>query len=284
MQPEKRAAGIPEKTLSEAASFGAIRALKAILRGDMTDKEKAVILYSIAQVFALVRRCSNALSSINRAIELDGDTAAYWIFRGEVLSSDPFSLYEEAVDAYRRARALQPGDARICVSLGKVYEKMRAFDKAVKAYDEALVINPADASIWYSKGSVLNTIFYRKKREQELINFSISLSDEIAFHYQILQALQRALELDPENTDTLYLTAQTLAACRRYQEALKYYDDALRYYASEDAPPLQIWYSKAEVLEKVGRSAEAGELYERYYTELDRDLKRFLKEHRAPGG
>jgi tetratricopeptide (TPR) repeat protein len=266
-----------EELTAETRYFEMIRSLKKFIKRYMTDKEKAVIMYSIAQVFLCLKKCYNALSWIDKAIDLDPDTASYWVFKGDLLQTTRFSRYTESLNAYHVAAGIQPADIGILMRTGKVYEKTRELEKAIKIYDKALEINPSDPAPWYSKGYALYKLFYRKKREQRLIECSKMLSDDIAFHDEILRTLQHVLDLEPGNTDTLYLIAQLLTNLEKYDEALQYYDTALQYYKEEDNSPLQIWYSKAEVLEKVGRVSEALELYERYYAELQKEFRLFMQ-------
>jgi tetratricopeptide (TPR) repeat protein len=67
---------------------------------------------------------------------------------------------------------------------------------------------------------------------------------------------------------------------KKYSDALQYFDEALKYYSKEDEKPTQIWYSKAEVLDKVGKTDEASELFEKYETELKKDFEDFFRQHR----
>jgi superkiller protein 3 len=263
-------------TPAEPDYHAILGSLKKIATDYRTDTEIAFIFFSIAQVLFCLKRHTNALTAIKKAAELDPDNAPYWILAGDILMAEPFCRYTESLDAYEKAAHLQPDNPAILIRIGNVHEICQDPEEAIRAYDSALAIAPDDPSIWSHKGCALNTLFYRRRRKQQLRNLSQNISEEIALLNTVLSSFQRALELEPQNPDTLYLVAQTLAHMERYDEALKYYDTALENLRSESPPPLQIWYSKAEVLEKVGRNSEAGELFERYHAELKKEYDNFM--------
>lgn len=249
--------------------------LKKIAKGSHTIKERAFILFSIAQVFVCLKRHFNALAWTDHAIALDPDNAAYWILKGDILMAEPFSRYTGSLNAYQSAAALQPDNAAILLRIGNVHEMYNTMDAAIAAYDRALALNPSDAGIWCRKGCALNTLLSHLKRRQQIRTLSQDIADDITLLNNVLLAFRRAVELEPGNPETLYLMAQTLAQMEKYDEALRFYDTALQNIRSESFPPLQIWYAKAEVLEKVGRISEAEELFERYHEALKKDYRLF---------
>lgn len=265
----------PERQVADLNYFRILDSLKKVAMGNHTLKEKAFILFSIAQVFVCLKRHFNALTWIDHAIALDPENAAYWLFKGDILMAEPFSRYTDSLNAYHSAAALQPDNSAILVRIGNVHEMCNNLDAAIAAYDRALALNPSDAGIWCRKGCALNMLLSHLKRRQQIRILSQDITGDITLLNKVLLAFRRAVDLEPENPEALYLMAQTLAQMEKYDEALRYYDIALQNIRSESSPPLQIWYAKAEVLEKVGRISEAGELFERYHEALKKDYRLF---------
>lgn len=280
MKPERAHPRRDDYYARERQHYETIRSLKASLREGPAGSEHAGILYAIAQTYRLIRRCSNSLSWINKALDIDPGNAEYWIFKGDLLQSGRFCNYPEALDCYRRAAGILPHDTLPFLMAGDVCQKMHDLSGAVAAYDKALLIDPEEPAVLFRKGCAMTTLFHQKKRRTSRAarHPANSADEEAALLIEGLATFQRVLAIEPRNSDALYCIARICTIMQKYPEALAYYDSALQHYRRDREPPLQIWYSKAEVLEKMGRNAEADELYGRYYNELQRDLTRFMEE------
>jgi tetratricopeptide (TPR) repeat protein len=75
--------------------------------------------------------------------ELDPYGGDIVIEQGERLRTQ--KRYEEAIAAYRRVIALEPGDADYYYSVGLVLARLSRYAEAVAAYEEAIEIGPAAA-------------------------------------------------------------------------------------------------------------------------------------------
>lgn len=94
--------------------------------------------------------------------------------------------FQGAVDAFRRAVELDPGNARAYVSLGSAYMRLNRQAEAARAFRRAIDLNPDDATAYVGLGQT----------------HKLSGDPDNA----ILE-LNRGLELDPENADATYTLA-----------------------------------------------------------------------------
>ena len=74
---------------------------------------------------------------------------------------------------------------------------------------------------------------------------------------EALQASEKALELSPNNCGGLHLKGVALDNLGRHEEALQAYDKVLELYPDNEA-----WIDKLDVLRKLGRDEEAQRLEE----------------------
>jgi len=253
---------------------------KKITKKDIPDEKKAEIWYKISIAFRVLGSHANAVSAINKALSFNTDNPVYWVHKGDLLQSEKGHRYDDAINSYKTAARLSPKNPDPLMKLGLLYESRNNHQKAIETYNKALELNPDNPQIWYNKGFSLNSILDRKERERKLLQLTGDLSSEIQFMNEILITFKKVLELDPRNSDALYSIGVLYSRMKRYSDALQYFDEALKYYSKEDEKPTQIWYSKAEVLDKVGKKNEASELFEKYEEELKKDFEDFFRHHR----
>ncbi|MGD1005344.1 MAG: tetratricopeptide repeat protein [Methanoregulaceae archaeon] len=257
--------------------FEAISYYKKLLQKNISDPTKAEIWYKISLAFYFLGRYYNSLNSINAALTLDSNNVNYWLHKAELLQSNRFCCWDEAVESYKKALNLNSDNPDIWIKLGTLFESRNNHKEAIETYNKALELHSNNPKILYCKGCSLNSILYEREKERKLVKLSDNISDEINFLIEILNTYKKVVEQDPNNSDALYCIGVLYTKLQKYIEALHYFDEALKFYSKENEKPTQIWYSKAEVLEKIGKSNEAVELYDRYYAELKRDFEDFFE-------
>jgi tetratricopeptide (TPR) repeat protein len=257
--------------------FEAVSCYKKLLRKNISDPIKAEIWYKISLAFYFLGRYYNSLNSINAAVALDPNIVDYLVHKAELLQSDRFCCWDEAVESYKKALNLDSDNPDLWIKLGKLLESRNNHREAIETYNKALELHSNNPKILYCKGCSLNSILYEKERKRKLVKLSDNISDEINFLNETLNTYKKVVEQEPNNSDALYCIGVLYAKLQEYIEALHYFDEALKFYSKANEKPTQIWYSKAEVLEKIGKSNEAVELYDRYYAELERDFEDFFE-------
>ncbi len=98
------------------------------------------------------RDYTKALSAFQQALALS--PAHNRALRGIALVSRRLGRWDAAVEAYRRAIADNPRDARICQELGETLFLMRRYPEALSELDKALSIDPTDYLSWAYRGNI----------------------------------------------------------------------------------------------------------------------------------
>ncbi|HEX6161875.1 MAG TPA: tetratricopeptide repeat protein [Vicinamibacterales bacterium] len=100
-----------------------------------------------------------------RALELSPNWAMGWSWYGWVLLAR--GRFDEAIDAYERARAIDPLSLTSLASSGDAYYYARRYDEAMARYDQTLKMDPGYIGAIVAKGRLLETL----KRNKEAHEF-----------------------------------------------------------------------------------------------------------------
>ena len=119
-------------------------------------------LKNVGQAYVLLNDYDDAARWMSRAIDMDPKDAEIWYSLGRLRYSE--QKYSEAVDCFRKALLLAPENVKAENNLGLSYEGLNRQDDAIAAYRQAIAWQHADAT---SKGS-----------EQPLLNLAIALLHE----------------------------------------------------------------------------------------------------------
>jgi tetratricopeptide (TPR) repeat protein len=188
---------------------------------------------------ALVRyqqgKFTDALRSIEAAIELSPRTAEPWILRGVILHS--LGRSEEALASVDKATELNPRDMNAWYNRGVMLGEIGRFEESIESYDRALALGPHADALTNRAASLLSL-----KRAQEA-----------------LECCDRALALHPGNLSALCNRALALAELARLDDALVIFDQVLA--RTPDAA--QTWSNRGTVLHDLGRYAEAVTSFDR---------------------
>lgn len=157
----------------------------------------------------------------------ESDTADAAWERGKVLRAQ--GLLEEALDAYRRAVALDPMRALAWYGRGNLLYELKRYEEAVVAYDQVLALDGLLAYVWHDRGLAL----YALKRYEDAI---------VAF--------ERALSLDQRSATAWDHRGDALWQVERHEDALASYDAAISL-AQRSAP---LWLKKGNALHSLARA------------------------------
>jgi tetratricopeptide (TPR) repeat protein len=127
--------------------------------------------------------------------------AEVWFQRASEWDADP-GRWEDAIDAYRRVVALDPGYAAAWNNLGLLLHRMGQYDAARRAYVEALAQDKNCAEAAYNLGS---------------------LDEDSGDAEQAIQHYRQALALSPDYADAHFNLAAALARAGRNAEALRHW-------------------------------------------------------------
>ena len=167
-----------------------------------------------------LRRYEEAIQAYDRAIAIDPNGFSVW--NNKAIALDTLKRYEEAIHAYDQALA-----------------NLRRYEEAVQAYDRAIAIDPnRSCTVWINKGCALHNL----RRYEEAV-----------------QAYDRALAIDPNKSSVWHNKGIALGILERYEEEIQSYDRAL----AIDPNKSNTWINKGCALYNLKCYEEAIQAYDR---------------------
>jgi len=188
-------------------------------------------------------RYAEAIALYDRAIAAYPEFADAHYNRGSALAA--LARDAEAVQAYAQAIRFQPAHANARLNTGSLFHKMSRADEAIAAFRAMTQFCPGDWRGLYNLGSCLSKGFDTAPEETRR-----AIADEAA------AALNRALTLNPENTDVRLAFAHALAQREDYAAASKALRPALE---KATAWPAE---KRAEVLSTLGEYLRKQQRYD----------------------
>ena len=169
---------------------------------------------------------ANAASNVNTSSVGSAPTQAQ--SEGQKYLAEGNELYkndrdEQAIEAYKKAISVDPGNGEAYFRLGLAYaatgkrdEAEESFRKSVEVYEKYLRTNQKDAQAYYVMGQALVRI---GNYQQDRAKAPKSYQDAVA-------ALKKAVALEPENGDMYYELGEAHNNLFQYQEAVKAFEKA----------------------------------------------------------
>ncbi len=212
-----------------------------------------------------------ALSQFQIALRRQPSLAAANLFAG--LSEFDLGHAKTALLYLLTARKLDPARPAPLLALGKTYVALRDYRRANQLYAQAVAMDSKLAEAWYGLG-----VTDRSLAEQTLNAAARSgradspeLKSEVQQHLDgAVQALERAVDLDPNSARTHLLMAESLADSGKLAEATPEYETAMKLDPALDAAYLglasEYWKGRQfdralplleHVLQRSPRDAEA---------------------------
>lgn len=124
--------------------------------------------------------------------------------------------YDEAVEFFKKAVAVEPTYAKGHVNLGVAYSMLGENDKALAAFQEAVRVDPTSVEAWENLG-----ITYQAMRE----------------YTKAREAFAKMVELDPDNVNGKYALADMYFNEGNHEKALEFYEQTAE--TQTDDPALQ---------------------------------------------
>lgn len=172
-------------------------------------------------------RDREALEQLRIALKNNPSLVAPNLLAGMALTR--LGEWSAAVTHLERARRQEPTSSVPLLALAKAYVGLRDYRRAHEAYTAATALDAGNAEAWYGVGitarSLADSIL--KKTRQSNAECEALLRDS-------LQALTRAVGLEPAAPRAHLILAEALRDSGKYGEALTEYETALRL-APEDA-------------------------------------------------
>jgi tetratricopeptide (TPR) repeat protein len=179
-------------------------------------------------------RNDEGIEYLDKALDMDRGLARAWKYKGFALFH--FGRYKEASMSYDKALEIDPNDLTVYVSRSLIFEKMGEHEKAIECCDYVLNQNELNKSLQLKllerlplealdlrDGYILNidlqTSYILSLKSTSLL--SVGKSDEA------ISCFDKALQINPNDTDALYNKGDILVKLGKYGEAMNAYQRLL---------------------------------------------------------
>ena len=187
------------------------------------------------------RYLGEAVAALEKATSLDPDNAKAHMNLGIALAR--WELYDKALDAYKQAIRLDNNNTEIYMNLAHTLVKMESrvhLEEAVTVYDQVLKLR--ESSEAYHRQGILLVRLNKLKEARHALEKAINLDPDNAEAHMSLgitlvrlksfdeavAAFKKATELDPNYAEAYLNLGISLARDRKYDEAIEAFDEAIK--------------------------------------------------------
>lgn len=217
--------------------------LAAMNRQPPSETEEYLIT-GIAQAQALQRqgKLGDALAILQQLLATTPDN--FELLHGIGILYAQSGQFEEALNHFMRAGAIQPRNAAVFFNQGKALQELQRLSDALNLYDKAIALNPEFAAAYNNRGNVLKDL---RRDEEALASYTraIALNPNDANAHnnrgailirlrrydEALASLTKVLTLQPDHAGTYCNRGVLLGQLKRFEEALADYDRAIALHA-----------------------------------------------------
>ena len=152
-----------------------------------------------------------------------------------IFSNSPFDHYIKAIELYKEAVELNPGNFKAYVNMGVCSGILEKHHESLSYYAKAIEINPHYDLPYENSGNA-----YRKAGDLN----------------QAIEYYKKALKLNPQNYKVAGNLGVTYYSLEKYNEALKFYEISLKF---SDNESIQAYYNIALLYNKLKKYKKAAE-------------------------
>lgn len=194
-----------------------------------TREEQLAALCAFARELLARDDGESATTVMDRAVRLDGRSAAAWTLRAEVLAKR--NRTGEALGSFDRALGLDPKLPAAVVGKADLLLKIGSYTEAIECFDAAVAVFPEVAHIWLNRAKALEGAD-RIDDAVESVDRALALSDSPALwvvrgdiqakagkHDEAKISYERAVIVDPSATDAWFHLALTASKTKDVETA-----------------------------------------------------------------
>jgi tetratricopeptide (TPR) repeat protein len=202
--------------------------LKLIASGD----DGPEIRSNCGVMLHLAGRNREAVEQFHVALRQQPEMAGANLFAG--ISELDLGELKAALPYLTKAQQLDPNRPAPLLALAKLYVALRQYQRANELYAKAVALDAQLAEAWYGLGVTDRSL------AEELLNQKGGLRDQRVQHLlnDAVQALTRAVELDPNSARTHLLMAESLSDAGKVDEATLEFNAAIKLDPQLDAATL----------------------------------------------
>lgn len=211
-----------------------------------------------------LRRYEDAMSNLERAVQIDPKYPEAWLERGKAL--EKLQKYEEALRSYDEAVKLQSDYSEAWYNRAIMLSELKRYEEALISLNKAVKYQPNYPEAYYFRGILLDKM---QRDEEALSSLDKSLEiapdyalalyyrgvvlNELKRHQEALETLEKAVQVEPASVEAWVEKGVTLGTLTQYEEAINSFKRAL-----EIKPDFaEAWGERGDVLEKLKRYEEA---------------------------
>lgn len=222
------------RSAQDSSDYG--HAAKLYLQLIAAGTDTAEIRSNCGIMLHLAGKNREALEQFHIALSRNHTLAAANLFAG--LAEFDLGQYRAALPYLQRAQQLDTVRPTPLLALAKTYLALREYSAANDWYTKAAALDPSSAEAWFGGG-----VTYRSMAD-DLLNKAVrngqtndpALKDKVQHLLDsALQALSRAVELDPNSARTHLLMAESLSDEGKLAEAIPEYQTAMKLDPALDA-------------------------------------------------
>lgn len=168
-------------------------------------------------------RDSECLEQLHIALRQNPRLGPANLFAGMALSRG--GRWSEALPYLERARRLQPTSVVPALALGSAYTGLRDYGRARQAYLQATQLDADNVDAWYGLGITCRSLADSLLKQSSP---GVIPPEASSLLHQSLEALTRAVALDPVSPRAHLLMAESLRDSGKFVDALREYQAVLR--------------------------------------------------------
>jgi tetratricopeptide (TPR) repeat protein len=149
----------------------AIEDYSYLLIHDLDHGRREHYYYSRSLNYYNIKKYSESLDDINKAIEYNPRNGEYYSSRGYTCMG--MDMYQEVIDAFTKAIVLSPVDYTNYFHRGGAYNKLKRYQEAVDDYTKAIELGPVNYLNYYYRALAYHVL---KKYEEALNDYTKALA------------------------------------------------------------------------------------------------------------
>jgi tetratricopeptide (TPR) repeat protein len=211
-----------------------------------------------------LKRDDEAVEYFDKALDIDLGLASAWMHKGNAL--DFLGHHKEALECYDKALEIDQYYLTLLVSINKggCFYNMEKYKEAIECFDKVLnIINSEQFPNllilleFNERGRLLYQINSYESQAYRLKGTCLS---ELGKYEEAMKCIDKALEIDPNNTYTWYEKGNALFGLRKYEAAIDAYGELLKI---DPGGWLDVWIRKAALHALLNNNKEAVDCYDR---------------------
>lgn len=189
-----------------------------LARAIEADPSFVVAQYTLGTVHQGLGNRWKAAAQFRAATQLDASYPEPYKALGDLFLAAPRRLFDQAIEAYSKAIELRPFYADAYVGLGEAQAAKGDVDGAVTSFTKALTHNPVNARVHMSLGKIYYTekgLYYESvnayKKAIELDAQSVEarmglgeVYEDKGLYKEAIEEYRRVIELEPKHTGAMY--------------------------------------------------------------------------------